>query len=104
MKKTGASTLVSPARHLDLLLSIPHLRGVQRQPGAGVPRHPDWLPISKEIREAGKLCQVVVTPDEALAITRALGGRGFIFAVDPPSLTVEQAQYFLAALDKQRAV
>ncbi len=88
-------------RHLDLLLSLPRLRGVQWQPGAGTPRHPHWLLILKKIRDAGKLCQVYVTPQEALAITRALGARGFVFAIDPPNLTAEQGQAFLTQLAQE---
>ena len=91
-------------RHMDALLSLPRLRGVQWQPGAGTPRHPHWLPILKKIRDAGKLCQVYVTPEEALAIGRELGVKGFIFAIDPPSLTPEQGQAFLSQMAQENGL
>ena len=67
--------------HLDMLLSLPRLRGIQWIPGAGAPRADRWLPLLKRIRDAGKLCQVYVTPAGARRIVRNLGGRGFVLAI-----------------------
>ncbi len=72
-------------RHLDLLLSIKRLRGIQWIPGDGqLPPH-EWLPLLKRIRDGGKLCQVFVSPEGARAIVRNLGGRGFLFVIQPLS-------------------
>jgi hypothetical protein len=68
-------------RHLDALLSIEKLRGIQWVPGAGKPPAEDWLPLLKKIRDSGKKCQVYVTVEGALKITRALGGDGFAFYI-----------------------
>lgn len=83
--------------HLDQLLSIPTLRGVQWQPGDGQPRADGWLDVLARIRQAGKLCQVYVTPAGALTIARALGGRGFLFHI-VDELRREDVRDFLAEL------
>ena len=87
--------------HLDLLLSIPNLRGIQWIPGDGQPPPEKWLPLLQRIRAGGKLCQVFVTPEGALEIVRNLGGKGFYLVInhdrdqfrDP-----ERAQAFLRQL------
>lgn len=68
-------------RHLDMLLSLPRLHGIQWVPGDGSPPPEEWLPLLKRIRDAGKLCQLNLTASGALAIARALGGRGFAFNI-----------------------
>lgn len=68
--------------HLDMLLSVDRLRGIQWIPGDGAPPPEEWLELLSRIRDAGKLCQLYVSPEGALTITRALGGRGFVFAID----------------------
>lgn len=44
--------------HLDSLLSIPELKGIQWVPGAGQPGISAWLDVYARIRDAGKLVQV----------------------------------------------
>jgi 5-methyltetrahydrofolate--homocysteine methyltransferase len=85
--------------HLDHLLSIPRLRGIQWQPGAGAPLASEWLDLLRRIRDGGKLCQVYVTPEGALKIKRELGGRGFLLAVgfEDDKLTPQEAVEFLDA-------
>jgi 5-methyltetrahydrofolate--homocysteine methyltransferase len=85
-------------RHLEMLLSLPRLRGIQWVPGEGNPPPQEWLPLLKRIREAGKLCQVTVTPQGALAIVRELGGKGFCFNISEPQLTPEEGIGFLNQL------
>ncbi|MBN1264947.1 MAG: hypothetical protein JXA25_05595 [Anaerolineales bacterium] len=68
-------------RHLDMLLSLDSLQGIQWIPGAGAPPPEKWLPELKRIRDAGKLCQVYVTPQGAQTIMRELGGKGFCFVL-----------------------
>ncbi len=80
-------------KHLDMLLSIERLRGIQWIPGDGAPPPEEWLPLLKRIRDAGKLCQVYVTPEGALKIARALGGKGFAFCIgNGDFLTIDEAQ------------
>ncbi len=88
--------------HLDLLLSIERLRGIQWIPGDGQPPPQEWLPLLKRIRDGGKLCQVFVTPEGARTIVKTLGGRGFLFVIQPVSdsdfQNPEAAQAFLKTL------
>jgi 5-methyltetrahydrofolate--homocysteine methyltransferase len=67
--------------HLDLLLSIERLRGIQWVPGDGQPPPETWLPLLRRIRDGGKLCQLFVEPEGARTIVRELGGRGFAFQI-----------------------
>jgi 5-methyltetrahydrofolate--homocysteine methyltransferase len=84
--------------HVEALLSLPRLRGIQWVPGAGAPPCEQWLPLLKRIRDAGKLCQVTVNPEGALTILRELGGKGFCFNINEPQLTPEEGQAFLELL------
>jgi len=84
--------------HLDLLLALEPLAGIQWVPSHGWRDPKTYLPILKRIRDGGKLCQPWgVTPEAACVIVRALGGRGFLFDFShniPPG----EAPDFLAAL------
>lgn len=51
-------------RHLDTILSIEKLDGVQWVPGAGKPPMREWIPVLKKIQQAGKLIEVSVEPDD----------------------------------------
>lgn len=42
-------------RHLDSLLRLPHLSGIQWVPGAGAKPMVEWIPLLKKIQDAGKL-------------------------------------------------
>jgi hypothetical protein len=94
-------------RHLDLLLEIPTLRGIQWIPGDGAPPPEEWLDLLGHIRKAGKLCQVYVTPEGALKILEALGGEGFLFALwqeddsGHRDLTPQEAEAALNMLSKE---
>jgi hypothetical protein len=65
--------------HLDMLLSLERLRGIQWIPGDGQPPAEEWLPMLKRIRDGGKLCQVYASPKAVRTIVRELGGKGFAF-------------------------
>ena len=84
--------------HLERLLAIPNLRGIQWQPGAGQPLADGWLDVLARIREAGKLCQVYVTRQGALTIARALGGAGFQFQITEETLTPDEARAFVETI------
>ena len=68
-------------QHLDLLLSIPDLHGIQWIPGAGNPPPEEWPDLLRRIRDASKLCQLYVTPEGARTIKRKLGGKGIAFYI-----------------------
>jgi 5-methyltetrahydrofolate--homocysteine methyltransferase len=85
--------------HVNMLLSIKRLRGIQWIPGDGASPADQWLPLLKRIRNADKLCQVYVSPEGALTIARELGGKGFAFMVgDFPSQVGFEG--FIAELEK----
>ena len=67
--------------HLDALLNMPELAGIQWVPGEGSPPPEEWMDVLKRIRDGGKLCQLYVSPEGARRIVQELGGRGFIFAM-----------------------
>ncbi|MEK6795823.1 MAG: hypothetical protein AABZ39_13660 [Spirochaetota bacterium] len=67
--------------HLDAVLSIPSLKGVQWIPGAGQPDASVWLDVLAKIRKAGKFCQIYTHPEGARRVKRELGGKGFIFSI-----------------------
>ena len=89
-------------RHLDMLLSLECLRGIQWIPGDGQPPPEKWLPLLSRIREAGKLCQLYTTPQGARTIVRALGGSGFAFYISQP-MAPDEADGFLGALAAEGA-
>ena len=84
--------------HLDMLLSLERLRGIQWIPGDGQPPPEAWLPLLKRIRDAGKLCQPGwITPQGARMIVRELGGRGFVFWI-LERMSKEDAEDFVRVL------
>lgn len=80
--------------HVDHLLSIPKLRGIQWIPGAGKPPATEWLDLLGRIRAGGKLQQIFADCDGIRAVCRALGGQGFQFACYDP-MTPSQAKAFI---------
>jgi hypothetical protein len=88
--------------HLDMLLSIDKLRGIQWQPGDGQPLADGWLDVLRRIRDGGKLCQVFVTLEGALTITRELGGKGFLFDIldEDTTITPQQVDAFYEELER----
>ncbi len=84
--------------HLDQLLSIERLRGVQWQPGDGQLKADGWLPLIAKIRDSGKRCQIYVTREGAMTVQRELGGKGFIMHIVDDDMTVEEGEAFLKAL------
>ena len=68
-------------------------------PGAGNPPGDEWPDVLKRIRDAGKLCQIGVSPEGALNVVRQLGGKGFQFLVGG-NMTPEEADAFLKDLER----
>jgi hypothetical protein len=90
--------------HLDMLLSIPRLRGIQWIPGDGQPPPQEWLSLLKRIRDGGKLCQVFVSAEGARTIVRNLGGKGFLLAINEGTAEFadpERANAFLDTLARE---
>ena len=83
--------------HVDMLLQMPRLRGIQWIPGAGNPPPEGWLDLLKRIVEGGKLCQLYVTAEGAHTIVKNIGGRGFLLAISD-EMSEEEATAFLRVL------
>ncbi|HEY3324765.1 MAG TPA: hypothetical protein VGP72_30210 [Planctomycetota bacterium] len=65
--------------HLDSLLSIKELNGVQWVPGDGAPDITNWPEVYRKIRKAGKRIQIYGGPRELDALVNQLGtGEGII--------------------------
>ncbi len=84
--------------HLDMLLEMENLWGVQWIPGDGNPPADRWPAVLRRIRDAGKLCQMYVDAEGARRIVREIGGKGFIFQVGWDGLSRADAEGFLATL------
>jgi 5-methyltetrahydrofolate--homocysteine methyltransferase len=90
--------------HLDMLLGLERLHGIQWIPGDGNPSPDQWLPLLKRIRDGGKLCQVFVRPEGALRIVKNLGGKGFLLVINHEEdefLNPEEARAFLKVLAQE---
>jgi len=68
--------------HLDSLLSIPELKGVQWIPGAGAPNEAHWPEVYRKIRKAGKLVQIFGTPEVLDAVVDQLGSAEGIILIN----------------------
>ena len=66
--------------HLDMLLEINELDGIQRSPGdkAGPRGSPKWYPYYKRILARGKNLVLWVQPEEVVPLIRELGPRGLL--------------------------
>jgi len=85
--------------HVDMLLSLKNLAGIQWIPGAGQPGPSKWLPLLKRIRDGGKLCQLFVSTEGARTIVRELGGHGFALYIIPlEPMSDAEAEDFLKVL------
>jgi 5-methyltetrahydrofolate--homocysteine methyltransferase len=84
--------------HLDRLLSIPNLHGIQWVPGAGKPAPSEWPEVLDRIRSAGKLVQLYITPEQAGKIVRRHGGKGFYLQLDSANVTDARAHQLVREL------
>jgi hypothetical protein len=66
-------------KHLDTLLQLPNLNGIQWVYGAGQPSASHWIPVLKKIQDAGKLIQVYIEPDELDILLQELKPEGVMY-------------------------
>ena len=67
-------------RHLNSLLDLPHLDGIQWVPGAGEKPMAEWIPLLKRIKDAGKLVFGSCEPAEVPVLVRELGPDGLLLS------------------------
>lgn len=83
-------------RHLDLLLELPQLTGVQWVYGDGHGPATAWIDVYRRIIDAGKCIQVVAhDPQDALDVLRALGPEGLWLCVWTPFHSTAEADAYL---------
>ena len=81
--------------HLDSLLSIPELKGVQWVPGAGQPGEAHWPDVYRRIRRAGKLIQLF-NPAALDAVVQATGdAAGIVVLGSAPAARAGEFQSLL---------
>ncbi|NSW89753.1 MAG: trimethylamine corrinoid protein 2 [Firmicutes bacterium] len=66
-------------KHLDALLDIPELKGIQWVYGAGQPSASHWIPVLKKIQDAGKLVHVSIEPHELDILITELRPEGVMY-------------------------
>jgi hypothetical protein len=88
-------------RHLDALLSLPELDGIQWVPGAGAPPPSEWIPLMRRIQDGGKLLQVTVEPWEVEILLRELKPEGLLMTTRAAS--EDEARDLLANVSRWTA-
>jgi 5-methyltetrahydrofolate--homocysteine methyltransferase len=88
--------------HLDMLLAMDEMKGIQWIPGEGNPPPADkaWYHVQEKILQAGKLVQTFATREEALGLIRAVGGKGMMIAVRGCK-TRQEIEDFMAAVERE---
>lgn len=84
------------ARHVDMLLDIPELHGIQWQKGVNGGATLSWVPLLRKIQQAGKVVMVDGRPEEIIALSQALAPEGLLLctACDTP----EEAKALIARI------
>ncbi len=65
-------------RHLDALIDLPRLTGIQWIPGAGAPPMREWVPLLRRIQEAGKLIYISCEKEEVGFLLKELSPEGLL--------------------------
>ena len=81
------------ARHLDSLLSLPRLTGIQWVPGAGAPPMSEWMDLLRRVQQAGKLLFITCQDWEVEPILKGLSPEGLL--VDVRTTTVQKGREIL---------
>ncbi|MBS3763007.1 MAG: hypothetical protein KGZ25_06860 [Planctomycetes bacterium] len=88
-------------RHLDALLELPDLDGIQWIPGAGAKPTVEWIPLLKRIQDGGKLVYVHCRPESIETLLDELRPEGLMMVTSCGS--VEQAKNLLKNAEKWSA-
>ena len=72
-------------KHLDRLLELENLKGIQWVYGAGQPSASHWLPTLQKIQNAGKMIQVIVEPWELETMLENLRPEGVMYLINASS-------------------
>lgn len=72
-------------KHLDRILQMPGLDGVQWVYGAGSPTASHWIPVIRKIQEAGKCVHINVEPHELGILLEELSPEGLMYSISADS-------------------
>ncbi len=78
-------------RHLDALLALPRLTGIQWVPGAGQAPMSEWIPLLRRIQAAGKSLVLGCEPWEVEVLLRALKPEGLLIRTSCSSVAEADA-------------
>ena len=84
--------------HLDLLLEIPTLGGIQWQPGDGNRPMTKWVSLIKRIQQAGKLVYIDIAPQELETILAEVSPKGLMIITSASS--EEEAKELIKKAEK----
>jgi 5-methyltetrahydrofolate--homocysteine methyltransferase len=65
-------------KHLDSLLGLPNLNGIQWVPGAGAKPVTEWIPLLNKIQDAGKLVYVYCSKESIKTLLDELNPEGLM--------------------------
>jgi hypothetical protein len=86
-------------RHLDSLLDLPHLDGIQWVPGAGAKPAVEWIPLLKRIQDAGKLVYMYCDITHVQKLIEELNSAGLMLVVEGCN-SIDEAQELLDNVEK----
>jgi hypothetical protein len=69
-------------RHVDRILALPGLDGIQWVPGAGQPHGTHWLGLYQTLQNAGKLLQIYCDKNDVETLCKSLRPEGVQIIVD----------------------
>lgn len=84
-------------KHLDMILDIPELDGIQWVPGAGSGKMTQWIDILKKIQGRNKCLHIECQPDEVEEIVSNLSPYGLMLSVHCNSL--EEAKHVMKMVE-----
>jgi hypothetical protein len=87
-------------KHLDALLDLPKLKGIQWVYGAGQPTASAWIPVLKKIQKAKKMIHIETVPEDMDILLSELEPEGVLYNMNCPSES--DAMDILAKADKSR--
>jgi hypothetical protein len=86
-------------KHLDALLSIDGLHGIQWVPGAGVSNDPlDWIDLFRRVQAAGRKLLIYCPPDRVRPLLDRISRTGVCLSIHCPDQ--DRAEQVLAELEK----
>ena len=87
-------------KHLDRLLAIDKLKGIQWVYGAGQPTASHWIPVLKKIQDAGKMIQIDVVPEELDIMLENLKPEGVMYTMN--ARTEEEGRALMKKVERYK--